>query len=69
VYRQQGRDRNDNTIDVPCEKGAIVDAISMAMKMKCFGHNIYGDGKASDRIINIINHIFIIYTSKDLKIF
>lgn len=61
--RQKGRERAENVIDVPYEKGKIKDAIQKALcdegyrekVRKC--KNPYGDGKASERIVKILSDI------------
>ncbi len=61
--RQRGRERAGNIIDVPYEKGKIKDAIQKALYDEEFKEkfrnctNPYGDGKASDRIVEILSNI------------
>ena len=52
--RQIGRERNENTIDVRCDENEIYRAVYNSIGKKYPCKNIYGDGKSSDRIINII---------------
>lgn len=53
--RQNLRERNANTRDVPCEAGAIATAIAQAMERGRFpAENIYGDGHASERIVALL---------------
>ncbi|PBQ31520.1 UDP-N-acetylglucosamine 2-epimerase (hydrolyzing) [Sphingobacteriaceae bacterium] len=56
--RQGGRERNSNVMDVPVEEKAIYLAMrkvsTLALPKKI---NIYGDGKTSDRIINLLRKI------------
>jgi UDP-N-acetylglucosamine 2-epimerase len=61
--RQNGRLRAKNVIDVPHDKNAIKEAINKALHDKKFRgevekiKNPYGDGKASDRIAEILLNI------------
>jgi UDP-hydrolysing UDP-N-acetyl-D-glucosamine 2-epimerase len=60
--RQLERDCNDNVIHCPCEKHEITKAIDTALsdtfKDKCNKVvNKFGDGKASERIVNIVKEI------------
>jgi GDP/UDP-N,N'-diacetylbacillosamine 2-epimerase (hydrolysing) len=52
--RQNYRERNANVIDVSPERGQIVSGIREAEKLKGPFQNIYGDGKAGERIINLL---------------
>lgn len=57
--RQQGRMRAKNVIDVPMEVEAVKGAIKKALSLKFIEQldglvNPYGDGRASDRILNIL---------------
>ncbi|KYK21442.1 hypothetical protein AYK25_03640 [Thermoplasmatales archaeon SM1-50] len=61
--RQQGRERSMNIIDVNPEKDKILAAITYALQdttflkkiQKC--ENIFGDGRASERIVDILKKI------------
>jgi UDP-N-acetylglucosamine 2-epimerase (non-hydrolysing)/GDP/UDP-N,N'-diacetylbacillosamine 2-epimerase (hydrolysing) len=61
--RQEGRERGRNVIDVEHNKEAIVKAIRKALTDKQFldkakrGVNPYGDGKASQRIADILSEL------------
>lgn len=61
--RQAGRERNGNVIDVGWDAGEISQAISKAMHDKSFlrrvaqRKNVYGDGKASGRIVKVLEAI------------
>ncbi len=55
--RQEGRDRNVNVLDCPCETSAIVTTLRVALgsdfrATASAGGNIYGDGQASARIVD-----------------
>jgi GDP/UDP-N,N'-diacetylbacillosamine 2-epimerase (hydrolysing) len=55
--RQAGRIKPDNVISCPCETEAILTAIDRAREWnalvgKC--ENVYGDGKSSERIVEIL---------------
>lgn len=62
--RQQGRTRSGNVLDVPYDAGRIRTAIQTAMSDASFRStlkqckNLYGDGKASGRIADIL-HTFL----------
>jgi GDP/UDP-N,N'-diacetylbacillosamine 2-epimerase (hydrolysing) len=50
--RQNGRERNAGTVDVPAERGAVAAALRAALAGgRGTGANIYGDGRASERIV------------------
>lgn len=53
--RQAGRERSGNTVDCPPEVSAIRSAIgkAMALRGRKF-HNVYGDGAASQRIVDLL---------------
>lgn len=53
--RQAGRERSGNTVDCPPEVNAIRSAIgnAMALRGRKF-HNVYGDGAASQRIVDLL---------------
>jgi UDP-N-acetylglucosamine 2-epimerase (non-hydrolysing)/GDP/UDP-N,N'-diacetylbacillosamine 2-epimerase (hydrolysing) len=61
--RQKGRERADNIIDVPHDKNAIKNAINTALYDETFRNivfkskNPYGDGHASERIVDILSRI------------
>lgn len=61
--RQQGRERAGNVIDVPYEKAKILNGINKALfdeEFRDYIRNIrnpYGDGKASERIVNILKDV------------
>jgi len=61
--RQAGRERSTNVIDVGYDKGKIVKAVKTALYDKEFRNrvktckNVYGDGKASQRIVKVLNEI------------
>lgn len=61
--RQENRERNDNVIDVPHNQKAIGDAISRCLNDRRFIakvkkiKNVYGDGTASGKIVNILSEI------------
>ncbi len=52
--RQKGRERNENVLDVACDLLSIDSAIAQALDLKVECKNIYGDGKAVSRIIDVI---------------
>lgn len=58
--RQKNRIKSDNTINVGYNKQEIIDGIKKALYSKDFKNNLknlknpYGDGKSSERIVNII---------------
>lgn len=53
--RQNLRERNANTIDVPAERPALTQALEAALRVGRYPlNNIYGDGQAADRIVNIL---------------
>lgn len=61
--RQAGRERSTNVIDVGYDKRKIVKAVKTALYDKEFRNrvktckNVYGDGKASQRIVKVLNEI------------
>ena len=61
--RQEGRERAGNVIDVGYSKNGIINAIQKALYDKKFKAKVkkckspYGDGKASQRIVKILNEI------------
>ncbi|MDA2916139.1 UDP-N-acetylglucosamine 2-epimerase [Nitrospinae bacterium AH_259_B05_G02_I21] len=58
--RQQGRERADNVVDVPCTETDIVQGIALALYDPAFRNRVaqctnpYGDGWASERIVSIL---------------
>jgi len=53
--RQNFRERSNNVIDVPVEKEKIEEGVRNAMSLDIsIFDNIYGDGEASDRILNLL---------------
>lgn len=60
--RQRGRHRAANVIDVPCETGAIGNAVTRAIspefRVGLHGlENPYGDGRAAGRILTVLKHL------------
>ena len=61
--RQEGRLRADNVIDAEHDEGHIVEAVKMAIFDKQFKRRVescvspYGDGKSSERIVDILENI------------
>ena len=56
--RQDGRERNDNVIDVPFSDSLINDAISNALALgKREWNNLYGSGVAGNKIVQLIKSI------------
>lgn len=54
--RQQGRERNANTADVPAERTAIHAALVAALRHGRFPcQNIYGDGRAGKKIVELLS--------------
>lgn len=51
--RQKGRLRSGNVEDVGYEAGAITAAVKRALKTESHYTNIYGDGKAASRIVEV----------------
>ena len=55
--RQQGRERGGNTLDVPCDRHAIIAAIRRQIAHGRYPANpLYGDGKAGKRIADLLAH-------------
>jgi len=53
--RQHGRERGKNVIDVDYDTAQITDAIiKQVSNRKYKGENIYGDGRAGERIANLL---------------
>jgi GDP/UDP-N,N'-diacetylbacillosamine 2-epimerase (hydrolysing) len=58
--RQSFRERNANVIDVPAESAALGQALDLTLHQKRFEPvNIYGDGKAADRIVALLDSILL----------
>jgi UDP-hydrolysing UDP-N-acetyl-D-glucosamine 2-epimerase len=63
--RQQGRERSENVIDVGYDKVEIREAIKRVLSDKKFNEKVkrcrnpYGDGKAAERIVNVLSSILI----------
>jgi len=61
--RQQGRERSENIIDVEPKKNEILKTIDFALNNKDFENKVkncvnkFGDGKASQKIVNILKKI------------
>jgi UDP-N-acetylglucosamine 2-epimerase len=61
--RQEGRLRADNVIDVDHRKDQIIEAIQTAVNDKKFREKVnncvspYGDGKASEKIVSVLQNI------------
>lgn len=54
--RQDGRLRNDNTIDVPqVETRKLLDAIGQALRLNGPFTNLYGDGKTDSRLLDALS--------------
>ena len=64
--RQNGRERNKNTIDASATSAAIGKSIKKARGMKPLAHNIYGDGKATQRICAILKKVMRRYSTQEL---
>lgn len=55
--RQKGREMDEGVIDIPCEEEAVIEALKngFSSDWKAIKNNqIYGDGNALDRAVNII---------------
>ena len=56
--RQNGRERGRNVIDVDCDTGQIADAINRQVSNgKYPGENIYGEGRAGEKIADLLADI------------
>ena len=56
--RQEGREYSDNVVTSPCEKGAIVEAISLQLNHGRYVQSqLYGDGLSSKRIADHLSSI------------
>lgn len=53
--RQNGRERNGNVNDVPATEPSIYKAVVSALRRgRTHGANIYGDGRAGERIVDLL---------------
>ena len=53
--RQNLRERNANTIDVPAEPAAVAQGLDTALRAGRYPlNNIYGDGRAAGRIVDVL---------------
>ena len=64
--RQKGRMMADSVINCKTNCKAICEAIEIAEEMSCNASNLYGDGKTSDKIVEIIKK-FLFKNEIDLK--
>ncbi|MFB6139896.1 MAG: UDP-N-acetylglucosamine 2-epimerase [Halosimplex sp.] len=56
--RQQGRERAENVIDVPCETEPIVDAVETQLENGSYeGSTLYGEGDAAVEIVDAMREI------------
>ena len=60
--RQKGREVGPNVVHVPCGRDSIVDAIDQTLQPEVARRltglqNIYGDGRASERIVTALNEV------------
>jgi GDP/UDP-N,N'-diacetylbacillosamine 2-epimerase (hydrolysing) len=56
--RQNLRERSNNVVDVSIDKSKIINGINKAMLLnKSLFKNVYGDGKSSKRIINLLKSL------------
>ena len=56
--RQNLRKRSNNVVDVSIEKSQIINGINKAMLLnKSLFKNVYGDGKSSKRIVNLLKDL------------
>lgn len=56
--RQNGRERNKNTVDcADVSAPEIGNAVRVAMSLKLDGNNIYGDGQAHENLFNALKKI------------
>lgn len=61
--RQHGRERSSNVLDIPHDRNAIFTAVQIALSDPEFQQQVktcvnpYGDGKASERIVDILSSI------------
>ena len=66
--RQKGRMRGKNVIDVDCTSSEIIKGIERSMEWDksalCF--NPYGDGKASEKIMDHLHSVFSNYNQKEI---
>lgn len=72
--RQEGRERGENVIDVPCEREAIAQAIQKALTDEPFiqtakhAVNPYGDGYASDKIVTVLESLDLALARKNKRL-
>lgn len=52
--RQEGRERGSNVINVPCKSENIVAAITKVKDIKLEINSVYGNGTATDQIIEVL---------------
>lgn len=58
--RQNLRERNDNVVDVEIEKSQIINGINRARSLNKYSFgNVYGDGKSSQRIVELLKSLAI----------
>ena len=56
--RQNLRERSNNVVDVSIEKSQIINGINKAILLnKSLFKNVYGDGKSSKRIVNLLKDL------------
>ena len=56
--RQNCRERSNNIIDVSINSSEIINGINKALVFdKTLFRNVYGDGKSSKRILNLLKNI------------
>jgi len=55
--RQQNRERSNNVIDAPCERVEIKKAYDKHIFFNGVEDNLYGDGRASQRISKILTEV------------
>ena len=58
--RQNLRERNNNVVDVEIEKSQIINGINKARSLNKYSFdNVYGDGKSSQRIVELLKSLAI----------
>ena len=62
--RQSGRDRAENVTDVDYNKAAILKAIEQRKSMPRVQSTLYGDGKAGERIAEVLRTADLTYSKK-----
>jgi GDP/UDP-N,N'-diacetylbacillosamine 2-epimerase (hydrolysing) len=56
--RQRMRERNANTMDVPLERAALLDALRhVRQKNRFLPSNLYGDGRTAQRIADLLENM------------